>query len=605
LILLGISAFYHDSAAALIINGEIIAAAQEERFTRLKNDSSFPVNAIKFCLNYIGKGIEDITAVVFYEKPFLKLERIFDTHYNNIPKGLLPFIMSLEKGAKDKLFIKSLIRKELKDLGNAKSFDVRILFTEHHLSHSAFAFFTSGFNEAAIINLDAVGEWATTSIHYGSKNTIKKIVEQNFPDSLGLLYSSFTYFLGFKVNSGEYKLMGLAPYGDENSTRYKKFYELILNKLVTVYDDGSIKLNQKYFSFGSSLHMISKNKWEKIFNVKKRNPESEIIQDHCDLALAIQKVTEKIIIKLAYRAKELTGSKNLCLSGGVALNCVANGKVFDEKIFDKVYVPFAPGDSGSAIGAALAAHHIYFDKPVMASKKTSSPYLGPAFDEYEIETALKGQVHSYIKVEEDSRLFRAIATELGVGKVIGWFQGRSEFGPRALGNRSILADPRRADMHQRINSLVKFRENFRPFAPSILEEEAYRFFPDLNFSPYMQFVTDFNEELWLKNGDKEEKGDILKKLQIERTPYPAVTHVDYSARVQTVSNEMNSKFWHLLKEFHSLTGCPLLLNTSFNLRGEPIVNSPQEAVACFNKSGLDILVLNNFIAYKKDSRWNF
>tara|TARA_X000000950_G_C13921158_1_gene663449 strand:+ start:4804 stop:6666 length:1863 start_codon:yes stop_codon:yes gene_type:complete len=598
---LGISAFYHDSAASLTIGEEIVAAAQEERFTREKQTPVFPVQAIKYCLEESGLEINDLDAIVFYDKPLLKFERLLETYYAFAPKGLISFLKAIPVWINEKLFLKKLIFDGLNEVGSYDKKKINLLFPEHHLSHASSAFYPSNFSESAILTVDGVGEWCTASIGKGSGNKIEIIKELNFPHSVGLLYSAFTYFLGFKVNSGEYKLMGLAPYGNPKSEKTLKYTELIKEKLVLIYDDGSIWLDQSYYNYATGLKMIKEKKWEKIFNIKKRSPEDEIIQDHCDLALAIQKVTEEIVIKMAKQAIKITGSKNLCMAGGVALNCVANGKLINEAFIEKLYVQPAAGDAGGALGAALAANYIYFDSERLTDKKTDSmkgTYLGPSYSEKEVISMSKKVKAKYQQYQYDE-LYKKIAKEISQGSVVGWFQDRMEFGPRALGCRSILGDARNPEMQKKLNLKIKYREGFRPFAPSVLAESRQDYFDLKETSPYMLLVAPVKKERRKQLPSDFYSKDLWERLYIERSDVQSITHLDFSARIQTVHKETNPKYWSLINEFKKQTGYGLVVNTSFNVRGEPIVCSPYDAYRCFMSTEMDYLVINNFIYYKK------
>ncbi len=597
--ILGISCYYHDAAAAVVENGQIIVAAQEERFTRVKHDASFPSNAISYCMKASKSSWSELEAIVFYDKPFLKFERLVETYYYTAPRGLKSFIAAIPVWIKEKLFLKSLIRSELKKIGNISS--VPISFTEHHLSHAASAFYPSNFESAAIVTIDGVGEWATATICHGQGNKIKVLKELRFPHSVGLLYSAFTYYLGFKVNSGEYKLMGLAPYGNR-CKQTSKFEEIIKSHLIKIYDDGSIWMNQKFFNYSAGLTMTKDKGWLKLFNLPRRLPESPIQQDHCNLALAIQHITEEIVLKMAGTAKKLTGESNLCLAGGVALNCVANGKLHQAGIFDKIFIQPASGDAGGAPGAALAAYHIGKDQPriiTAAQDLMNGAYLGPDISDHEIDELIsqnKPLVKAYSNQQE---LTRHIAQELSHGKVIGWVQGRMEFGPRALGNRSILGDPRNPEMQQKINLKIKYRESFRPFAPAVLAEEAKKHFQLDTSSPYMLLAVPVNDQMRNKKPNHYDQLGITEKLRFERSTLPAITHIDYSARVQTVHEETNPLFHQLLTAFAELTGCGVMINTSFNVRGEPIVSNAKDAYRCFMETEMDLLVINNYVFDKK------
>jgi len=598
--ILGISAFYHDSAAAIIIDGNIIAAAQEERFTRIKHDHSFPSNAIKFCLDFANISLNDIDAIAFYDKPLLKFERLLETYYEYSPKGIISFINAIPVWIKEKLFLKNIIYKNLNNIQHSNK-RFKILFPEHHLSHAASSFFPSNFNSAAIITIDGVGEWATTTISDAIDNNITLIKEQRFPHSLGLLYSAFTYFLGFVVNSGEYKLMGLAPYGIPNSQNVKNYTNLIYNNIIDVKDDGSIWLNQQYFNYATGLRMINEKKWENIFQMKRRKPDDQLLQHHCDLALAIQNVTEDIIIKLAKETKKITNQKNLCLAGGVALNCVATGKLLKTNIFDNIFIQPAAGDAGGAIGTALAAYHIYFKKPRIKSNLPdlmNGAYLGPQYSENDILKTINKYNAIAQKYNDFDHLCDITADLIAEGKVIGWFQDRMEFGPRALGNRSIIGDARNKDMQKKLNLKIKFREGFRPFAPSVLFEDTENFFDINTPSPYMLIVAPVKENHRCKLPDNYYQLPLMERLYIQRSDIPAITHIDFSARIQTVHKETNPKYWTLINKFKEKTGYGVIVNTSFNVRGEPIVCTPEEAYRCFMRTEMDYLVIQNYIFEK-------
>ena len=593
--ILGISAFFHDSAACLIYNGEIVACAQEERFTRVKHDNNFPTKSIKFCLKKAGIDFNSIHKIVFYEKPFLKFERLIETYLSFAPFGYKSFATSMPIWIKEKLFQKILIKEFLTDNFQINdNLDNKILFSEHHLSHAASSFFPSPFKSSAILTVDGVGEWATTTYSLGHENKIKIIKEINFPHSLGLLYSSFTYFLGFKVNSGEYKVMGLAPYGSPHYVN--KIYE----NLIDVKEDGSFKLNMSYFNYCTGMTMTN-NKFSQLFGIGVRKPESALMQIHMDIAASIQKITEDIIIKMAKHIKNDCGEKNLCLSGGVALNCVANGKILKENIFQGLWIQPAAGDSGGAIGAALAVWYMKFKNDRIINKDDSmkGSFLGPQFQETEIEDQLKS-CNAVFKKYNELDLLNLTSNLIAKKKIIGWMQGSMEFGPRALGARSILADPRDKEMQKNLNLKIKFRESFRPFAPCILEEFSKDWFDLDLISPYMLFVGNINEDKRLKMTEEQKKLFGINKLNIPKSITPAITHVDYSSRVQTVNEKTNPKFYNLLREFYKLTGCPILINTSFNIRGEPIVCSPFDAFKCFMGTEIDVLVIENFVLLKHD-----
>ncbi len=592
--ILGISAFYHDSAAAIVVDGEIVAAAQEERFTRKKHDASYPFNSIKYVLEEAQIELSKVDYIVFFEKPFLKFERLLETYMAFAPKGFKSFSLSMPLWLREKLFQKKFLFEKLK-LHDEKFNDIsKIKFSEHHYSHAASAFFPSPYKEAVVLTLDGVGEWATTTVAIGKNNNLKMLKEIHFPHSLGLLYSAFTYYIGFKVNSGEYKVMGLAPYGKP------KFKKIIINELMDLKPDGSFKLNMKYFNYATGLSMTN-NKFSELFGKPVRNPQKDLLTDfHMDLAASIQAAVEEIILKLTKNISEEYKIRNLCLAGGVALNCVANGKIFKEKIFDNIWIQPAAGDAGGSIGAALAFWYRDLAKPRNTFKDgMKGAYLGPKFDLNTIENKLKLLKANYYK-KSSFEISKIVAKELSEGKTVGWFQGRMEFGPRALGGRSILADPRSEKMQKELNLKIKFRESFRPFAPSILREEVNNWF-ELNYdSPYMLLVAQVNKDKQIEMSEKNKSLFGIDKLNIKRSSIPAVTHVDYSARIQTVHRETNPKYYSLIKEFKNLTNCPVLVNTSFNVRGEPIVCSIDDAFNCFMGTNLDILVLEDYILYKKD-----
>lgn len=601
--ILGISAFYHDSAAALVIDGKIIAAAQEERFTRKKHTADFPTNAIKYCLTEAGIELNELDAVVFYDKPFLKFERLLQTYYTFAPKGILSFLKAIPIWLKEKLFLKKQLYDGLLEIGNYNKKKVKLLFTEHHLSHAASTFFASPYKSAAILTIDGVGEWCTASICFGSEGNITMLKEMEFPHSVGLLYSAFTYYLGFTVNSGEYKLMGLAPYGNPNDAETKSFIEAITQNLVSIKQDGSVWLNQSYFNYATGLRMVNESKWEGLFGFKRRAPEAEITQQHGNLALAIQTVTENIVIKMAKEAKRITGAENLCLAGGVALNCVANGKLLNEKIFKNIYIQPASGDAGGALGAALAINYMYYQTGRIANDVNDAmygAYLGPEFSAHEIKLTNKITKAVVTEYQNFSTLSTFIAEKLSEGNIVGWFQGRAEFGPRALGNRSILANAAFPKMQQKVNIKIKYREGFRPFAPAIIAESASDYFNLDISSPYMLLVS-FIHEKWKKQlPPNYYQLPLMERLYTERSVLQAITHLDFSARVQTVHQETNAKFYELISEFEKKTGYPLLLNTSFNVRGEPIVNTPYDAYKCFMSTDMDYLVIENFVYCKTD-----
>ena len=592
--ILGISAFYHDSAAALIIDGKIVSAAQEERFSRKKHDASYPYNAIKFVLSYSNLKLNEIDHIVFFEKPFLKFERLLETYLAFAPKGFASFSLSMPIWLREKLFQKKFLFDKLKQHDqNFKDIN-KIYFSEHHYSHAASAFYPSPFKEAVILTLDGVGEWATTTVAIGKENKIKMLKEIHFPHSIGLLYSAFTYYIGFKVNSGEYKVMGLAPYGKP------RFKEIILKKLIDLKNDGSFRLNMEFFNYATGLTMTN-DKFSKLFGEKVRDPKKELLtQFHMDIAASIQAVIEEIVLKLITSISKETKIKNLCMAGGVALNCVVNGKILKKKLFENIWLQPASGDAGGSLGAALAFWYQELDKNRIAKinvDEMQGSYLGPSFDDDHIENTLKFLGASYEKLNDDN-LLDTVANELSNEKTVGWFQGRMEFGPRALGSRSIIADPRSGKMQKELNLKVKFRESFRPFAPSVLREDVNNWF-DLNYdSPYMLLVADVKKNIQIPMSKKDENLFGIDKLNIRRSSIPAVTHVDYSARIQTVHKETNPKYYKLLQMFKKVTGCPVLVNTSFNVRGEPIVCTVEDAFRCFMGNNLDLLVCGNFILRK-------
>ena len=602
--ILGLSAFFHDSAAAIIVDNKIIAAAQEERFTRIKHTPDFPINSIKYCLEESGLKINEIDAIVFYDKPVLKFERLLSTFYAVAPKGIKPFIKSIPVWLKEKLFLKKLITDKLKQVDeniNAKS--LKILFTEHHLAHAASSFYPSNYKESAILTIDGVGEWTTASIGHGKDKNISILKELYFPHSVGLLYSAFTYFLGFKVNSGEYKLMGLAPYGNKDSQETINFIKIIKEKLVDIKKDGSIFLNLEYFKFTHGLRMINEEKFRTLFNISKRNEEEEITQTHCNIAIAIQSVTEEIVIKMAKEAKRITKSENLCLAGGVALNCVANGILHSKKIFKNIYIQPAAGDAGGALGCALSINHQYFDNERVYSNSydlMNGAYLGPYFSSKEIQIMNKSNKAIAHNFSNFTELSNKVAKLISEGNVIGWFQGRSEFGPRALGNRSILADPRNPHMQKKLNLKIKYREGFRPFAPSVIEEDYKEYFIEDIISPYMLIVKSITNSIKEKIPDNYNSLNYWNKLYTRRSSLQAITHVDFSARIQTVSKLTNPKYWNLLNDFKKISGVSVLVNTSFNVRGEPIVNSPKDAFMCFMNTEMDYLVIENYLYSKQE-----
>ena len=593
-IILGISAYYHDSAATILVDGKIIACAQEERFSRKKGDAEFPSMSIKYCLSEAKIKLSDVDDIVFFEKPFLKFERLLETYLAFVPKGFKSFAIAMPIWLKQKLYQKKLIINELKKISKENiNFEEKINFSEHHYSHAASAFFPSPYEEAVVLTIDGVGEWATSTYGIGKNNKLSLTNQIDYPHSLGLLYSSFTYFLGYKVNSGEYKVMGLAPYG---KPLYK---DLIYEKIIDVKEDGSFYLDQKYFNYSTGLTMVSK-KFLKLFNSQRREPESKLTEFHMDVAASIQAVVEEIMLKITKNLYKKYKLENLCLAGGVALNCVANGKILKDSGFKNVWVQPAAGDSGGALGAAYALWYIKYNKERKVENNNDSmkgSYLGPSFTNEEIKIYLDKKKVVYKKFT-DSEVLQRTAEELKKGKSVGWFQGRMEFGPRALGSRSILGDPRSESMQKNLNLKIKFRESFRPFAPAILNEYLEEWFNMSKKSPYMLFVSNILEKHHenISKEDKKKKGIDL--LNIKRSSLPAITHVDYSSRIQTVHEETNPKFYGLIKEFHKQTGCPVLINTSFNVRGEPIVCSIEDAYNCFMKTNLDILVCENFLIEK-------
>ena len=588
--ILGISAFYHDSAACLIQDGKILAAAQEERFTRKKHDFSFPTHAIDFCLKRGGISAADLDIVAFYDKPFLKFERILETYLAFAPHGILSFLQAMPLWIKQKLWMKDFIQDELKFKG-------KVIFPEHHQSHAASAFFPSPFQEAAFLTMDGVGEWATTSFGVGKGNKIEIEAEIRFPHSLGLLYSAFTYYTGFKVNSGEYKVMGLAPYG---KPQYK---DLILKELIDLKDDGSFKLNMKYFDYCAGLRMTNRH-FHQLFGGPPRSPESRVTQREMDLARSVQEVTEEVMLRIARHVHKTTGQKNLCLAGGVALNCVGNGRLLREGPFEKIWIQPASGDAGGAVGAAYFAWYQYLEKPRAADGKNDSmrgSFLGTEYSEEEIRAYLEKHKIPYTHLRDDEAA-GTVADLLASEKVIGWFQGAMEFGPRALGGRSILGDPRSPKMQEQMNLKIKFRESFRPFAPSVVAEKVSDYFDLSGESPYMLLVAPVKEVRRREMTSEEKKLEGIELLNVKRSEIPAVTHVDYSARVQTITQSQHPRFYELLKKFDEKHGCPVLINTSFNVRGEPIVCTPEDAYRCFMRTQMDYLVLGNYLLDKKQQK---
>ena len=590
--ILGISAFYHDSAAALIEDGRIVAAAQEERFSRKKHDSRFPAHAIGYCLSEAGIGLGGVERVVFYDKPFLKFERLVETYLTFAPHGFKSMSMAIPLWLREKLFLKDLLQKEMRKLGH-NDWNEELLFSEHHLSHAASAFFPSPFEEAVVLTMDGVGEWATTSAAIGKGSGLEVYKEIHFPHSLGFLYSAFTYYTGFKVNSGEYKVMGLAPYGEP------KYADTIFEHLVDVKADGSFRLDQSYFDYCAGLTMTN-GKFDTLFGGPPRKPDQLLVQRHMDLAASVQAVTDEVVLRLTRSLRAETGIKNLCLAGGVALNCVANGKVLRDGRFDQIYIQPAAGDAGGALGAALVGYHLQLgQKRRVNGDAMRGAYLGPAYTQADIEARLQGCGAKFERLE-DTALITTCAQDLAQGKALGWFQGRMEFGPRALGNRSILGDPRSPIMQKTLNLKVKYRESFRPFAPSVLRERVSDWFELDSDSPYMLLVADVVKSRRREMTAEEKQLFGIDKLNVPRSDIPAVTHVDYSARIQTVHEDTNPRYYALLSAFERETGCPVLVNTSFNVRGEPIVCEPEDAFRCFMGSELDVLAVGNCYLRKQD-----
>ncbi len=596
--ILGISAFYHDSAAAIIVDGKILAAAQEERFTRKKHDSSYPHNAVKFVLEFAKLNLSDVDHIVFYEKPFLKFERLLETYVAFAPRGFKQFTKSMPTWLREKLFQKNMLMKLLKEHDQNFVNEKKIYFSEHHLSHAASAFFPSPFKDAVVLTADGVGEWATTTVAIGKDQDLSIKKEIHFPHSLGLLYSAFTYYTGFKVNSGEYKLMGLAPYGEP------KYVSLIKDNLIDVKKDGSFKLSQEYFDYATGLKMTS-DKFHNLFGKEPRDSkEDKLTEFHMDVAASIQKVTEEVMIKMAKSLKNEFNHKNLCLAGGVALNCVANGKILEQKIFENIWIQPAAGDAGGSLGAALAIWHLELkNKRQISNNQMQGSYLGPSYTQEEIEKELKKN-NADFNVLNENEIIEKTAESLKNGEAVGWFQGRMEFGPRALGGRSILGDPRSSTMQKNLNLKVKYRESFRPFAPSVLREDVDKWFKINEDSPYMLLVAEVLDDKKIKMTDEEKNLFGIDKLNIKRSDIPAVTHVDYSARIQTVHSETNPKYYSLIKKFKEKTNCSVLINTSFNVRGEPIVNTPNDAFNCFMGTEMDKLVIGNCFLDKKKQKKN-
>ena len=593
--ILGISAFYHDSAAAIVHDGKLLAAAQEERFSRKKHDARFPYNAIVYCLSEANIELKDISAVVFYDKPLVKFERLLETYLAYAPKGFQSFLAAMPVWLKEKLYLKRLLRKELAALGKCKTGDLpALLFTEHHQSHAASAFYPSPFTKAAVLCMDGVGEWATTSVWLGEDNRLTPQWEIDFPHSLGMLYSAFTYYTGFKVNSGEYKLMGLAPYGEPH------YVDRILDQLIDLKEDGTFHLNMRYFNYATGLTMTNA-RFDELFDGLPRRPESTVTQKEMDIARSIQEVTEEVVLRLGRTVHSELDVDYLCLAGGVALNCVANGRLLREGPFKDIWIQPAAGDAGGAVGAALAAWHQYQDQPrqINGSDSMQGSYLGPGFTDTAIQTYLDSIGAQYQRLDDDQLLPR-LAEILADEQVVGWFQGRMEFGPRALGGRSIIGDPRSAKMQSVMNLKIKYRESFRPFAPSVRAERVADYFELDRSSPYMLLVAPVKETIRIPMSEKQQALFGIEKLNVPRSRIPAVTHVDYSARIQTVHKETNPRYYELLRHFEDKTDCPVLVNTSFNVRGEPIVCTPEDAYRCFMRTEMDYLVLENFLLAKQD-----
>ncbi len=591
--LLGISCYYHDAAAVLLYNGEIVAAAQEERFTRKKHDDSFPINAIKYCLEEAGIDINQVHAVVYYEKPLLKFERILEIFTTVAPRGFFQFYYAMHIWLKDKIFMRKHIKKALEALEGFDASYAKILFSDHHLSHAASAYYASPYKDAAVLTIDGVGEWTTCGMYYGKNHQLTPLKEMHFPHSVGMLYSAFTYFLGFKVNSGEYKLMGLAPYGDADCPQTKAFISLIKKELVTIYEDGSICLNMCYFAYTHRMHMVKISQWENLFGLKALSENMPITNAHCNLAIAIQTVTEEIVGLMAKHIKVLTNSENLCLAGGVALNCVANGKLMRSGIFKNIYIQPASGDAGGALGAAWAYYHQGMDMPKPDIDRMQGGFLGKEYSAKEILATLRKYDAVYENYSDEK-----VAQFLHEGKIIGIFRGREEYGPRALGNRSILASPLYAEMQSILNLKIKFREGFRPFAPIVLAENAQQWFELNTESPYMLLVAPIQEKHRHVLPSDYADMDMQGKMMTSRSTIQAVTHVDFTARIQTAAADTHPRLYSLLQAFYAKSGCPILVNTSFNVRGEPIVHTPEDAYRCFMHTDMDILVLGDFLLYK-------
>jgi carbamoyltransferase len=608
--ILGISAFYHDSAAAVIVDGEIIAATHEERFTRIKHDPNFPIKSIEYCLQEAGLQVSDLDAIAFYDKPYLKFERLLETYHSFAPKGLISFLSAIPVWIKEKIFMKKMIWDDLNNLDESllgdskKANKVPLLFPEHHLSHGASAFYPSPYEDAAIMTIDGVGEWATTTICHGQGKEIKILKELPFPHSIGLLYSAFTYYCGFKVNSGEYKLMGLAPYGIDGSEQVEKFKKATLEHLIDLKPDGSIVLNMKYFNFATGLTMCVDHLWENIFDLPKRPEESEIDQNYMNMALAIQQVTNEIVLRLAKTAQKLTGSKNIVMAGGVALNCVANGILVRDNTFDNLWIQPAAGDAGGAVGAAYAGWHLFLGQERTINPdeqdKMRGSFLGPEYSDLDVVRAARKFQAPNKKHDQFQGLCDEVSELLAKGEVVGWFQGRAEWGPRALGNRTILGDPRHPEMQKKLNLKIKYREGFRPFAPSVVEEKCEEYFDLKGGSPYMLLIAPVQESRWKEKPQSYDEMELYEKLYHHRSDVPAITHIDYSARIQTVSKKTNPRYHQLISTFGDKTGYGLVVNTSFNVRGEPPVLTPEDAYRCFMRTEMDYLVVNDRIFSKSD-----
>ncbi len=605
--ILGIAAYYHDASAAITINGRVEAAAQEEWFTRLKHDPAFPKNAIRWALDYCGLDIEELDAIAFYDKPLLKFERLLETYYRHAPNGLMSFLQAIPIWVKEKIFLKQELRKALRAMYPEAKQLPKLLFPEHHLSHAASAFYPSPFEEAVVLTIDGVGEWATASICHGKGKDLKILKELHFPDSLGLLYSAFTYFLGFRVNFGEYKLMGLAPYGNIQDEQTKDFIQKIKDELIDIKADGSLSLKREYFTYATGDRMMDEKRWAQLFGLPRRNPESPFEQQHCNLAIAIQKGTEEVVLKLAATAVKLTGCRKVCLAGGVALNCVANGELLRSGIVDELWIQPAAGDAGGSLGAAIAAHYLYFNQtlpPKQNQDQMQGAYLGPEYSALAIERVAKRYEAPFKRYDNRQTLNEQIAAVLEEGAAVGWYQGRQEFGPRALGNRSILGDPRNPEMQRKLNLKIKFRESFRPFAPSVLAEEKEAYF-DLNTdSPYMLLVAPVQEARRSALPDNYGELPMKDKINVQRSDVPAITHIDFSARVQTVHRNTNPYYHDLILAFKARTGYGVLVNTSFNVRGEPVVCTPEDAYRCFMRTNMDYLVMGDYLFTKAEQPQN-